>query len=581
MTCGLRSLGWGHFLIAYVALIFVLLFGTLAHASTDPVKDTRQIMAGTVTTTKVKNEYLSGARDGTTAFKGALSAYKAVRAAEVPVPAPTPAPTPTPTPTPVPLPTGAYDTSIGMGVDAGGFAILPLRSGAHRYFVNSATGSDANGCAGAQAPATPLKTIDAGKGCVTLGNGDQILIAEGTSYVEGLTNLQAQMGFSAAYPTVVQSYDPADPMNEAKLGHASNGRRPVVNTGGNLQQLSCCGSNANQFLAIRGLDFNPGDKPDMGIAFVSTANYILLENNLFRYTSVGFDIGSSPRASHHVIRHNSFYGQWSPTGSTGGIYDAGTDGSTIEDNIFWHTGWRLGVSRDSDVATGGPTYFRHPIYQQNNSQGFVVRRNVFMDGAADGGSLRGSVIYTLNVSIDNPIGVGVGANLAGGSLSEVSYNAILGDADVKSTEPRGQAILFSNGLPGSSVHHNLIARSRDPNGVNTVVYNVDASLGNQSTFDIHDNISFMWAAPGRTRAEYGGAALHLTYNNNVWDDPALGTNLNIASKAIPNPLTSAQLFAALGCVDKVTCAPKMVETPELPWADRARTLLFAGYGIAQ
>jgi hypothetical protein len=58
---------------------------TAVIASSDPVADTRQIMAGTVTTTRVKNAYLSGANDGTTAFKGALSAYKAVRAAEPPL----------------------------------------------------------------------------------------------------------------------------------------------------------------------------------------------------------------------------------------------------------------------------------------------------------------------------------------------------------------------------------------------------------------------------------------------------------------------------------------------------------------
>jgi hypothetical protein len=69
-----------------ILLALAALLGAAAGiASTDPVKDTRQIMAGTVTTTKVKNEYLSGARDGTAIFKGALNAYKAVRAAEAPV----------------------------------------------------------------------------------------------------------------------------------------------------------------------------------------------------------------------------------------------------------------------------------------------------------------------------------------------------------------------------------------------------------------------------------------------------------------------------------------------------------------
>lgn len=88
MICGLRSLRWGW---AGLAVLLAAALGFVpipALASTDPVKDTRQIMAGTVTTAKVKNEYLSGARDGTAPFQGALAAYKAVRAAEQPAPAP-------------------------------------------------------------------------------------------------------------------------------------------------------------------------------------------------------------------------------------------------------------------------------------------------------------------------------------------------------------------------------------------------------------------------------------------------------------------------------------------------------------
>jgi hypothetical protein len=76
----------GDILMKRLLLALAALLGAAAGiASTDPVKDTRQIMAGTVTTSKVKNEYLSGARDGTAIFKGALNAYKAVRAAEAPV----------------------------------------------------------------------------------------------------------------------------------------------------------------------------------------------------------------------------------------------------------------------------------------------------------------------------------------------------------------------------------------------------------------------------------------------------------------------------------------------------------------
>lgn len=42
------------------------------------VANVRKIMAGTVTTASVKQAYLSGARDNTTAFQGALAAYRAL-----------------------------------------------------------------------------------------------------------------------------------------------------------------------------------------------------------------------------------------------------------------------------------------------------------------------------------------------------------------------------------------------------------------------------------------------------------------------------------------------------------------------
>lgn len=63
----------------------LLAFSSLAIASDDPVKDTREILAGTVTTKTTKNAYLSGSRDATTAFKGALEAYKRVTGWKPPV----------------------------------------------------------------------------------------------------------------------------------------------------------------------------------------------------------------------------------------------------------------------------------------------------------------------------------------------------------------------------------------------------------------------------------------------------------------------------------------------------------------
>ena len=82
-----------------------------------------------------------------------------------------------------------FDKSIGNGVDSAGFASLPLRAGGVRYYVNASTGSDTNTSTQAQNPATPVATINKALSFVTSGNGDQVLVAQGTSYSAGLSNM--------------------------------------------------------------------------------------------------------------------------------------------------------------------------------------------------------------------------------------------------------------------------------------------------------------------------------------------------------------------------------------------------------
>ena len=480
-----------------------------------------------------------------------------------------------------------------MGVDASGYAILPLRSGAHRFFVNSANGSDANGCSGALQPTKPLASINAAKACLVGGNGDQMLVAEGTSYAEGLTNMMGQMGYSAQYPTVVQSYDPADPLNEAKYGHAANGRRPVVNTGANNQSITCwCGNTPNDpinFFAIRGLDFNPGNLPGMDMSFIGSTSYILIENNLFRFTSLTFDNGgtSVPRSAHHVIRMNSFYGEWHPSAHAQGIFDSGTDGLTVEDNVLWHNGWKVGVTRDEPALTGGPTMFRHPVYAQNLDTGIIYRRNLVIDGAADGGHLLADTLATENVIIDCPLGLdltgGAGYDIRqpNGVMIEASYNAIVGSADLDSADPRGFGILSRNGKQGSSAHHNLLIRVNNINGSNRIAFDTTADVGKPSYMDWHDNVSYARAASGNSffEAASGGGVVYTSYNNNIWDNIASGTNKNVGSVSFPHPYTADELYTALGFAGRQAFINYAIEHPETRPAPTARALLFAGYGM--
>ena len=502
---------------------------------------------------------------------------------------PTSSPPPTTTTAPIPVAstaTVAYDTSIGTAVDADGFASLPLRAGARRYFVNSTTGSDANGCANGQQANTALRTISTAMACVQNNSGDQVLLAEGMSYGGGIGWLAFKQGASAAYPTVIQSYDPVDPGNEAKYGRGDQrSARPVLTS--TQGQLS---NGTYSFIAIRGLDFNPGNIPEQSVLFVGHGNYLLFENNLFRYTGFSYDSSdaqsATPTAQRVIIRNNSFYGMWSSGGRTGGVYVAGVDGPVIEDNVFWHAGWKIGANRDDSYTVGGATVFSHSFYLQTNTTNGIIRRNLTVDGAGDGGIARGDVNYYENLSIDNPacVGLGGGPNYnvdrPNGVSIQASNNACFGDADVTSTHPLGWGFNTANGIAGSKVHHNLLARSRNVNGPSVGGFSNAAFYDQPSYAAYESNVLYMWAIP--TYYAAGGsfpAQAKTTYDLNYWDDVASGTNKNVSSLAMPNAYTAAAVFGAYGFADKNALMKYAIERPEVHIQRKIRSYLFTGYGL--
>lgn len=448
-------------------------------------------------------------------------------------------------------------------------------------FVNSAIGSDSNGCAGAQQPTTPLRTLAAGIQCIVQNAkaGDQVMVAEGTRYAEPISNLTFRDGYSAQYPTVIQSYDPADPFNEAKHGRATGSKRPVFAVSGD-NAVTILGSN----YAIRGLDLDGASQPDVVESFVGGNNNVLLENNIFRAVDVTFDKGSGSQASHQVMRKNAFYGTWSPTSHAQGLYVGGTDALTVEDNVFWHNGWKVGVTRDTDVTLGGPTTFRHALYAQIDTSS-LVRRNTFIDPSLTGCSCRGDTSIQENVFIDNPgaIGAGMGPNYnvyrPNGVAIDIGYNLVLGDADLNSSLPFGQAIASGNGKPGSSAHNNLILLSRNMTGMNVATLNNQSQYDQPSYLDFTNNLVYHYSAVMAVNGGIYPAQTITTYNNNRWDAPASGTNTNSAGITFSNPLTSAGLYTALGCGTKDQCVQLMINSPEAGWAAKIRSIMWAGYNM--
>jgi hypothetical protein len=481
---------------------------------------------------------------------------------------------------------------MGVSVDANGYTLLSLRpTVATRYYVKNG-GSDSN--AGTN-PTAPLATLAAAMGKVTAGNGDQILLAEGSTFTDFLPVVKS--GFSATYPTVIASYDPADPTNEAKIGMGhQRSARPVVAGGGQLN------SGLNSYVAIKGLDLNPGNVPSqfvqtIGNGTTGATDFLLIENNLLRYTGIKFTDGGdglhTPLDQVLIIRNNSIYGTYSTdTSHIGGIYCDGNSHITIEDNVIWHTGWKIGASRDDVDTAGGPTVFNHPIYLQANCGTQTVRRNLMMDNAADGGIARGATIsWYQNVAIKSPTGFGFGpGNVVdfdgqpSGTFCEASYNLSVGAVDLKTGSPRGGAYSLANLQPGSRIHHNLLIYNAATPG--NADYSIATTGGtayshpsNQTYTEFEFNTAFHWSASGDAIVE-SSLPIHSFYSDNVWDNVARGYNTNSGSASFPNAYTEAALYAAAGVTDFTTLTTLASNSPENHYQRTLLTTAFAGYGMA-
>jgi hypothetical protein len=432
-------------------------------------------------------------------------------------------------------------------------------------------------------------------GCVTDLNGDQVLIAEGTSYAKNFSanfdNLNLR-GFSALYPVVFQSYDPAAPLDETKYGRAT-ANRPLVGTDGSAMNVNgggCCPGQPMGNVVFRGLVFQGL------ISILPTGlrhDNVLFENNIISAPG-GFAFqnrnSTNGRANHLILRNNAIYGQYG--GARTGAYIDFTNFVTLEDNVFWHNGWLPGASRDDPVGSGGlvgDEVFRHLFYVQEDGYILNVRRNFLVDGPADGGQTRalGVLVYG-NFYNDNPITSPVGGgtvyaetNPSGADL-DYAMNVALGDADITSAFPRGQAIWAENGRNGSRSRYNLFARSRNPNSANMRVLVTDAIFNVPSYMAYDHNVIYLWGNSSNTRADTGGsfpAQNHATYSNNIWDDITTGSNTNIGSVSFPNTYTAAALYSALGYADKTAFINYAIAHPEARIQRSAVALMRTGYGI--
>lgn len=498
----------------------------------------------------------------------------------------------------------SYDTAVGQGVGTDGFASLPLRSGAKRIYVNSGSGSDSNS---GLTNASPVATIAHAVTLATAGAGDQLLIAPGT-YAEGLPDMRpgasVLSGFSAAYPTVIQSYDPTDPTNESKMGRTGTGR-PVLTSSANGQTF--LNGHGGQFIAVRGLDFNPGNIAACSINVLGGANnntgYILFENCRFQYVMANCQ-GNLTWPTYYrmykvIFRNCGAHGQWDTSGDQQFVYASLVDGLTIEDCSMVHVGWKEGANRSDSATLGGATIYSHPVYTQDDSRNSVMRRCVIVNSAADGGRLKSGGLYQSNLVINCPIQADAGEgneytiHAPTGCYHDISGNLAFGSGKIDGSAGSTWGWhIKGNAAVGSAVHHNIAARSVDGNAGNALM--MDAAHDALTSFqglpsygNFYNNVSYLWTASGNSFVAGSSNTTNpalMTYltNNNVWDDPTGGTNKNWSAVTFPNSYTMLGLLSAVNVsyVDLNTAQTDWQNNPESRGWRNAISLGQLGYGVA-
>ena len=509
------------------------------------------------------------------------------------------------------------DRDQGMGAtDASGFVTyFPLRAqGAKQVWVNTVTGSpsynglspypgyEMNGSGthyqgGATGPGAPnaifgpkdsyADAMNSVYPTVAGGEGNQFFFAEGQTFIiDKITyGTMYYHGIGASYPACFQSYDSSDPLNVAKHGRAgtgSQGARPIWKLGTGVWPNNGRGDAVDYGgWVFRGMQWlSAGNGQYMN--WVYCQNNMLFEGMVFNNLELVLE-NVNPHAGfntskNNIVRFCASYGQYDTKGShICGIYSENVN-LTIEDCVFWHCGWKVGASRDAAASAGGPDIFKHCLYLHNGlGTTSLVRRNVLIDGSAAGLSLRGNHVCHHNVIIDCPTpdfksgGSGSDTESPNGVSQHAYCQLMIGGADISTSNPRMQGFSSSDGKADSYLSYSLAVNNPGYGKVNncwlSVQNNVTAQVSNMT---FNHNRAYAYAPPARRLSMAAGthgslSSIKMTDNDNV--------------VSASSPMTTAQMYAAIGYFSKQAMINDMIADPTAAWAYGLLAVAAAGFNF--
>lgn len=360
------------------------------------------------------------------------------------------------------------DARIGSGLSTSGRANLPLASQNKRVWLD--TRATANGDGSSHAKAYRSQT----EAYAAMVGGDQLMIASDSVLTNPLGQLARLAGRNAAFPTVVQSYDRASPNNSGRHGILANrvayrGTTPFL--AATVRGTSC--------FALRGIRLDhAAATARTAYSFAAGAQWLLIEQCAFIAAQLGLNAVVPTTA--HIIRQTAFQGQWSGTSHAQGIFTSDNYDTVIEDCVFHHCGWRMGVDRSASAANGGPTIYNHAVYAAVHSGG-IMRRCIFVDPSSHGAQLRGNWHSHDNVFIACPLALlhGGGTSYAidaPGGVMALSYRNVITIAqDIGPAHVRGFGVQVANTREGSVVEQTLVVGPGG--GTASAAFAASASLG--------------------------------------------------------------------------------------------------------
>lgn len=508
--------------------------------------------------------------------------------------------------------TKTYATAIGNGV-TNGRADLPVHGSATILYVNSQHANRSDSNAGTD-PNNPLATVTAvpAKLPQTGASGQRVRVAKGMQHLDpGTYNISGCGGLSALYPTVVESYDPADPLNPnlwgAGLTKADMAQIVLTNTGvdasGTFRFSGATAGTGYSYWAFRGLSFETSNYStgSMPMSFTTSSSApvvrgMLFERCIFNGVWLTLNFGTGTEAVQDIImRDCGWKDTWHPSTVGGCFYLQGAQ-AIIEDCDFYHGGWKYGALRTDPVSSGGEFNECHNTYAQFDSRA-DYRRCFSGESGEHGISIRGNGSANYNLSFANPTGILFGADTMtpavrpNGVICTARQNLIMGGR-THSTElaqhpnSSGDALAAEWTQPGSVFEENIVwdfqegqstingyIDAGNPIHLQTSPTHFDPYTSPNTTLEIRNNL-FPSYKGGAVRydssnggSSYGTQTATATFTGTNYGSVSANGYDNLpgwaaaltARPSIPNAVTMAQLVSSMGYPDLDTFGRYLVD----------------------